>query len=58
MDDNKRIYRCFINKDGGNYTQFAAEFRVAGHIQGTQTPALLLDTTNGVIMVMTVTGNL
>ena len=39
----KRFYRCFINKDGWNYPEFAAEFRVAGHMQGTETPPLLLD---------------
>ena len=58
LDDKERIYRCFINKDGRNYTEFAAEFRVAGLVQGTETPALLLDTTHGVILVMTITGNL
>ena len=58
LDDKERIYRCSINKDGWNYTQFAAEFRVAGHIQGTQNQALLLDTNQGVIMVLGITGNL
>ena len=48
----KRFYRCSINKYGRNYPELAAYFRVAGHIRGTQTPALLLDTTQGVIMVL------